>query len=319
MGNRDEAMKAAQSAIALANNPTTPQDVMELAESYDRLADLHRINNELRLAADTSDEAIELFDSLKLEELSVHERVTYAQSLRRRGAIHEQSSEMAEAERLLTKGLTMLEDALGMDAGMEVCRQPLAETLNSLAIVYRATGQTVDAERCYRRSISLSEALVAENTADADARYQLAISYTNLANLLLVQKRWDESLESNSKSQEAFALLVENYPFATLYQERMAGGLIQRGYALQATDRPDLAEATYRRAIQLCGQVEESIGRTESVSDTLALCWNNLGNILEKRGQRDESIESYKQAIEIRSQASMESDKNKFLTCQGHR
>ncbi|MEM7316836.1 MAG: protein kinase, partial [Planctomycetota bacterium] len=181
MGNRDEAIAAAKSAVSLSEDVETVHDQIELATAYSRLAGLYHSEKRMQLAADASDSALEVFEQIRPSDLKVEQQITFAESLRQRGAICEIMGELGRAEEFLLRGLEILDATILEESTIAACRQPLADTLNSLAIVYRATGRKLEAERSYRRGIEMCNALLVDEPTNVDARLMLAVSHQNLA------------------------------------------------------------------------------------------------------------------------------------------
>lgn len=123
--------------------------------------------------------------------------------------------------------------------------------------LYQSLGRDADAEKAYARAIAMFETLIARTPTDPEVRFKLVATYlmsdpwlADPATLKTIEQRLIQARELVNPLAEAFP---ENFDYS---QSRLQVEA-KLGAALQRLDRPEEAEACYRKGLELVGVLVE--------------------------------------------------------------
>ena len=247
--------------------------------------------------------AISAIDNIPPHKRDAPILIQQAMAHRQLGALQQQRGNVDEAANSMQAAL----DALGYVKSQEDHNQKehlsaLADVLNSLAIVYRASGKYNEAEQTYRRVLSLYQIPDDLESLNPEIAHQVGITAINLGNILLRQRRHDDAREAYEKSARIFHRLRNDFPATISYQRMTARAELSLGTVYSALKDDEAAESAYRKAISQSETLQTLQGSDLTTLDTHAVSLTNLGNLLKKQDRIDEAIERFKQSIEMREQ-----------------
>lgn len=161
-------------------------------------------------------------------------------------------------------------------------RNPIANSLSNLGIVYQLQGNLSKASSCFRKSISI-------RVRFHEQQKPIALPMlNNLGRLLQQQGHYDQAvliLRQCSSIMELCGECCDEKDGATC--------LNNLGSILQDKGEFKEAEVMYRRAIQLW---ERKLGEN---SGPVATGLNNIGNLLLQQGKLDEALEMLKRSLRL--------------------
>jgi Flp pilus assembly protein TadD len=172
-------------------------------------------------------------------------------------------------------------------------RPNLAQTLNNLAIIYRHTGRTFEAEEAYGEATAIQRELASENPTAY--RPDLAKTLNNLGVLYWSMKRHSEAERTWKEAVAIGRDLAAQNP--ALYRPDLAQALNSLGALHWATKRISEAEATLREALtirrELAGQ------HPAAYRPDLAQTLNNLAIVYRGTDRPAEAEFMYREAVAI--------------------
>ena len=190
-----------------------------------------------------------------------------------------QSGAFKQAEQLARDSLAEAEKSFG------AAHQNTAISLSNLALVLRIQKRFEESEKHYRRSLAIRD------KALGAAHPTTALTMLNLADALQAQKKYAEA----EKLQRTVLPIFEK---AHGEDTKTATALNNLGANLQMQMRYKEAESYLRRALVM---KEKTLGpMNPSVAHTL----NNLAEVCEALGRKDEAAKHRARAAEIQKQAS---------------
>ncbi len=194
------------------------------------------------------------------------------------GAAASRDWRIERAQTLLTEALhayEMLEDS---PARTPLAAAGKADVWYELADLLRTHGQYDEAERLYRESLRVFEAV-----GDTHA---VAATQSSLADLLRTRGQYDEAERLYRESLRVFEAVGDTRAVAVT-QSSLADLLSLRG-------QYDEAERLYRESLR----VFEAVGDTRSV----AVTQSSLADLLRTRGQYDEAERLYRESLRVFAQ-----------------
>ena len=247
-----------------------------LAWGQGQAADGRALNNRavaLRLASRPA-EAIPMFNqAIKIAESSSDDSLL-ATALAGLGSALVDLGELPRAQPVLRRSLAIFERCSGPDS-LET-----GEAANNLAMVYRKTGDLVQAEIQQARALALMEKYLSPRSP------ALEIAYNNMFIVLAEQKRWDEAEPYIDRALEIGTALPEDVELADV-RENLALLLAHRGDFHAAAE-------TMRQVIQ----IEDRIEGASRVR--LAQSLDSYAAYLRKSGQNTEARQAEDRARSIR-------------------
>jgi serine/threonine-protein kinase len=209
-----------------------------------------------------------------------------------------------EAEKALGKALALQEQMAKASPGQVEYQHDLALTHAHLGIILLKSQQFRQAEEAMGRAIAIREKLAEENPRVFLYREELGESLGNLGMLLTEAGRLGEAeevLRRNLKFRQKLAEDVPGSPqarhfLADAYQD-MSRVLMQTGRLQEALEGFRLELALREKLVAELPGVREYQNRLLTTRSNLYANHHNLGNALRKKGQLDEAIAEYQEAL----------------------
>jgi eukaryotic-like serine/threonine-protein kinase len=190
-------------------------------------------------------QAIAIFDKLIAEHPeNVDYRVRQAMCLRNQGGVLHQAGRTKEAEPIYRKGLGVL-DSVAPKLQTANCRRWQAKILFNMGAL-----PIPDAENALKRSIALSEQLLAGKASDVEDRHNLAIAQANLGTMLVDQKRLTDAGRYFGESLENFEKIVAAAPTGVEIRSHYGSVLAEKGKWLDKSGKPDEAKTVLTAAVE---------------------------------------------------------------------
>jgi CHAT domain-containing protein/tetratricopeptide (TPR) repeat protein len=190
-----------------------------------------------------------------------------------------QAGRYQEAIPLAERSLSILEQALGANHPF------VAESLNNLAVLYRAQGNYAQSEPLYQRSLSIYEqALGANHPAVATSLNNLAELYREQGNYTQAEPLYQRSLSIREQA------LGANHP-------DVAQSLNNLAALYQVQDNYAQAETLYRRSLAI---FEQALGVNHP---NVATPLNNLAGLYQEQGNHAQSELLLQRSLAIFEQA----------------
>jgi serine/threonine protein kinase/Flp pilus assembly protein TadD len=215
---------------------------------------------------------------------NVDYRIRQAMCLRNQGGVLHLAGRTKEAEPIYRKGLAVL-DAVKPSLVTAACQRWQAKILFNMGALEGA-----GAEDALKRSIAISQQLLAGKSGDVEDRHNLAIAQNNLGMVLVDQKRLALAGPVFAQSLENFEKLVAEAPKAVEIQSHFGIVLAEQGKWLDKCGK--LAEAKTALAAAVERQrLAMRLGKNPA-SCRLALASHlaNLADVNRKLGGYDESL-----------------------------
>jgi non-specific serine/threonine protein kinase/serine/threonine-protein kinase len=241
----------------------------DVAEACDRLGDVYRKQGRYAEA-----------EPLLKRAVAIRERrfpanaPLVADSVTSLGILYQSMGRFDEAQPVLDRALAIRERIEGDDAG-------LVRTLNAVAVLMARRGRVADAEPHFRRMLTIQERTMGRDHPD------MGRTYTNLANVYMVQKRFAEA-----EPLYARALEIRRRTLGSRHAS-VAETLHSMGSLYLEDDRPEAAEPVFREALSI---YQQAYGATHT---NVALALANLGKVLVRQHHYKDAEAGYRQALAI--------------------
>ncbi len=167
-------------------------------------------------------------------------------------------------------------------------RRETADAYGRLAGIYNLLGQHAEAERAYRKCISMLEALVKEFPQDADCRAKLIEMRIDFGWSFSFSERSEDMAETWHQALKEAEQLVEEYPTSRPYKDRLAAASLAVCFVLAKTE-PVRAELLIRRAVK---HYEET-GDQYRVGHS----WHYLSYVLGAAGKAQQAEDASRKAL----------------------
>ncbi len=181
-----------------------------------------------------------------------------------------------------------------------------AEGLMRVGQIQYRLGQLEEAETSWRQALAEYRRLADRFPADVETERQLAGIGWQLAVLMIMVNRPDESRRYFDEAREISARLA-NRPSAEPRDRRQYARLLNSfGLWLRGQGQEDRAEDVFRRSMRC---LEQAVPHTDDSADHdhLAATLLNLGSLLRDTGRSGEAEHCYRRAIEIREMLTRDS------------
>jgi tetratricopeptide (TPR) repeat protein len=250
------------------------------------------------------DEALEIWEALKKEDLSEGLKGTLANDL---GSVYQAKGEWDKAIDYYQRSLA-IHEKLGDEHGMSIIfnnlgsvyqakgewdkaidyyqrsleikekaedEHGIASTFNNLGSVYQAKGEWDKAIEYHRRSLAIGEKIGDE--------HGMASTFNNLGEVYRVKGEWDKAIDYCQRSLEITQKIGDEYMIGRTFNNL--------GLVYQAKGEWNKAIDYYQRSLAISQKIgdEYMIGRT----------FNNLGGVYQAKGEWDKATEYYQRSLEI--------------------
>lgn len=183
-------------------------------------------------------------------------------------------------------------------------RSELISDYSLLAILLRKQDRLEDAEKAYRKAITVSEELTAEFPAHPSNYWHHYIdSHKRLDSLLRKAGRPREGEQASLRAVSQLEKLARKFPAEPNYRHELGG--IYNWLGLERADAGKLPEAgqAHREAVRIYEELTQaaaSIGRrqdTKSHRQELAWTYMKLASVLKTDKRLEEAVDAYRQAL----------------------
>jgi tetratricopeptide (TPR) repeat protein len=243
--------------------------------------ELHAANERERQRFELAQEAIRVFHSGVSEDL-----------LLKQGQFKALRTKLLQGAREFYRKLEgLLQGHVDRDS-----RLALGHSYNEVARLSSDIESIAEAEKIYRRSVALFEALAREDPSDAEARRGLTRSLMGLELILASVGRRDESLALLERARALLRGLTEADPSDFENRKQWARAEMIHGFLL---GRPDARVAANERAIALLETPAASGPPHELPRAELAEVCGALGSALMDVGRVDEGLAAYRRSCAL--------------------
>jgi tetratricopeptide (TPR) repeat protein len=250
LGQDEQAKAAYQQAIArleklAAEFPDVPDFRQHLAISHNDLGEL------LRGASLPRDAEIHYRAALRLQQALPGRtaRRELARTYNNLGILLKATSQSAEAKKAFNQEIRLLQE-LVEQRPEPADRAGLARGYLNLGNLEKLMGHPGDAESCYGHAIRLLEELKRNDPRVRDYQLKLALTYTNLGNLLLsLPPRQAEALRPCGRAVELYQKLADDFPRFPLYRKGLANSQNSLGLACWYAGHPRQADKSWAKAL----------------------------------------------------------------------
>ena len=264
-------------------SPDKPRYRSDLGSNLDSLAVALNSLNQPKVD-ETFTAASAIFERLIADHPeNIDYRIRHAMCLRNQGGVLHLAGRTDQAEPIYRKGLALL-DATDPKRRTSDCLRWQAKILFNLGAL-----QTAGAEDALKRSITISEQLLAGKPGDIEDRHNLAIAQNNLGMLLVENKRLADAGPYFTQSLANFEKLVTDAPAAVDLRSHFGIVLAEQGKWLDKSGKP--AEARTALAAAADHQRQAMRLGKNPVSCRLALAGHltELADVNRELGAYDEA------------------------------
>jgi serine/threonine protein kinase len=264
-------------------HPDQPRYRSNLASNLDSLAlamsALGQPKSEETFRAATS-----IYDRLIAEyPENVDYRIRQAVCLRNHGAVLAGAGQAEVAEPIYRQALAVL-DATTPKLRTDDWQRKQAELLSNLGVLHRP-----GAEEAFRRSIAISQELLAAKPDATNDRHNLAIAQNNLAGLLVENKRLSDAAPFFAEAVANFEKLVTAAPKSVELQHHFGLVLADKGKWLDKSGKPTDAKTALVAAVDHQRQAVRLGKNSPTCRLALASHLIDLADINRKLGDYDEA------------------------------
>jgi hypothetical protein len=210
------------------------------------------------------------------------------------GTILGATGRLQDAEEAYSRARATLE-SLGGHGDAEVLFD-LAGVLTDHANLLAST-RPAEAEKLYRKAISIEERLFASAPGQPGYREALATTAQSLATILLGADRLLEARTLVARSLQLREHLAADYPHAPVYREQIARGRMLLGDILSQSGRPGEAATCYLAAAVNFESLAEAMPAYEEYRRGEAEAMSRRGDIQSALGQPLGAVASYRSAL----------------------
>ena len=296
LGQREEALKAAQEAVELRRQLAQQRpDAFKpyLAASLNNLANKLSELGQPEKALQAAQESVELYSQLAQQRPDAF-NPDLAMSLNN---LANMLSELGQREKALQAAQESVELYSQLAQQRPDAFNPdLAMSLNNLANMLSELGQREKALQAAQESVELYSQL-AQQRPDAFNPY-LAMSLNNLANRLSELGQREKALQAAQEAGELYSLLAQQRPDA--FNPYLAMSLNNLANRLSELGQREKALQAAQESVELYSQLAQQ--RPDAFKPDLAGSLNNLALRLSALDRREKALQAAQEAVELYSQ-----------------
>jgi tetratricopeptide (TPR) repeat protein len=181
--------------------------------------------------------------------------------------------------------------------GEPLHRQDLATSYNWLGELLRESGRPLaEAEERYRQALALQEQLAREHPGAYAYQKELALSRNNLGLVAMDTGHAAEAREHLDAAVRRLTDLEKDHPDC---RHELIRSLINRGALHRNNQNLTRAQEDYAGAIDRLEELRRKYGTRAVYRYKLAATRNNLGNVLEDRGQHPDALREHQRARDL--------------------
>jgi tetratricopeptide (TPR) repeat protein len=202
--------------------------------------------------------------------------------------------------RFLREALAFYERFAAENGTNPKVRRETARACSRAGRIYHRLGVSDKAEEAFGRAVRLQQALADEFPAEADCRYDLAVSLMNWVDFLLSLERFADAERHCLRAQTLLRQLREGSPRSAQYRDGSARMHNALGTIAQRTGKPREAEAQYKQCLALARQLRQENPANPYYRRGLAVVLHNLGLHLQDRGRLREAEDHLRQSNDLK-------------------
>ena len=172
----------------------------------------------------------------------------------------------------------------------------LAGACSNMGGILAEQDRFAEAEPILRRGIKLNTELAKKLPEDREIDFDLGNCYHNLGYLLLKRGHAEEALTTLEQAEKVERSLIEILPRTPRCRRNLAQILRWRGEALEALERPGVADA-YRSGLAILEKLTVEFPANVLYQLDLARCLNKVGGEMAKTNHPDEAERLYQRAL----------------------
>lgn len=173
----------------------------------------------------------------------------------------------------------------------------LSRTLNGLAGLLKHSGRAEESSSTYRQAIDIMGTLLKEEPSKREYQEGLARFYNNLANLHLLQGRFEQALQANTEARTLFEALAQAIPEL---RSEIANSYNTRGVILRELGHTGKASQALESAAKQFSELEKSssnFSKDPNMNNRLGGILASLAILREDAGRHNDAIALIRRAI----------------------
>jgi non-specific serine/threonine protein kinase/serine/threonine-protein kinase len=163
-------------------------------------------------------------------------------------------------------------------------------------------GDTAGVMESYRKALAISEAVVAANPNDAEARRDMLVSYERIGDTLSATGDMAGAVESQRKALAISESLAAADPSNNKLRLTLLISHIKVGEVLAATGEIDAALETYFKGRELAEQLLRDDPANASALRALTIIYNKIGDTQLNAGDAASALEGYRKVLALREE-----------------
>ena len=301
VGSRDAAIQAFQKAISLYEklmqlHPDRHELLNQIAKAYRLIGVVHWGDSNLTAGHAANGKAIEYGELLCNSHPTITEyKNDLAWAYTNGGGFESSMGHKILGQKLYLKSIAMWEDLVEMSPSSLEYSNGLARTKSNIGEEYFLDGQLDKALQLSQEAARLHAKLMTEHDRDQRLRFEAVLSLNNVAELLRVMGRDDESEKEFSHALDIARPLTRDNPVAVEYQERFA--LAANNYGMQL-----LKLKRTRESLEIFDEVLAIVHKCPEFGSDNALfaeTYRGIASAQRTLNNRSEALSSSKIAVEI--------------------
>lgn len=224
---------------------------------YNELIGYYRQTSERKELLDIIKETLSL-----LERMGNHTSVSYGTSLLNVANAYRSLGELSSAMEWYEVAKKTYEQAI-IEGRLKEADLRVAGLYNNLSLLYQELKDYKSAEKCLNKALAI--------VTDLNEGFEIAVTYANLANTLLLAKKYDESMKYAKTAIRRFQARGLKDPHYCAALSAMASCYYEQG-------KKSLARAIFAEAAQI---VEGTFGRNQQynrLNESIEMCNRDLGD-----------------------------------------
>ncbi len=286
----------------VAERPADPAVQIEYGRAQARLAAIHDLLGDARLAEAAYRRSIALFQSLSRTTAGADPTAAdVARALAGLGVVLKKANRFQEAEVLLRTALQRRERQQGEQAELPGSQEELAESQYHLAtLLARLPHREPEDEQVYRQAVATQQSLATAAASKPESRRKLVRYLNNLGLLLTAAGRLADAEPCYRQAIQTLGEELAHDPTAPGNRWHMARSEANMAVLLQKTERVGEAEAYLIRARDRQKQLSGDFPRIPDYRHELASILNNLGLLFGATGRQALAEQAFRESVSLR-------------------
>lgn len=272
--------------------------VYQVDELRARLEPIGRLD----ILDDLGDKALEYFESVEKNLLSVEELSRYVKLLSQIGEVRRDQGNLEAALEAFRESLSMATSLAERDPLNGAWQKDLGAAHFWVGMVRWERGDITGALEEFRAYREISEAWVAREPESDEWQLELAYGHTNIGNVYEARGDLEAAIEEYRAALEIKEALAGRDPDDTDRQHSLTVTHEDIGGLLENVGRLAEAEEHFRRSVSIKRALVERDPRNTNRLASLGVGLHMLGDLLESKGDVDGALEQYREDLVIGEQ-----------------